>query len=153
MIEKAPEISFRPMRVEDVDRIMEIEHASFSTPWSRRAFINEITENRLARYFVVISNGVIAGYCGMWLIFDEAHITNIAIHPEFRGQKLGDALLAYVCRQAKEMGAERVTLEVRKSNTVAQKLYAKHGFLPYGIRKEYYTDNREDAIVMWKDSL
>lgn len=144
-----PHIVFRPMKLSDLPVIMEVERASFPTPWPRQAFYNELVHNRFARYSVIQVDGRVVGYCGLWLLLDEAHITNIAIHPNFRGRGLGKALLSYVMRQAKEWGAGKMTLEVRVSNKIAQRLYKKMGFEPSGIRPRYYTDNQEDAIIMW----
>jgi len=144
-----PHIVFRPMKLSDLPVIMEVEQASFPTPWPRQAFYNELIHNRFARYSVIQVNGRVVGYCGLWLLLDEAHITNIAIHPDYRGQGLGEALLSYMMQRAKEWGAGKMTLEVRVSNTIAQRLYKKLGFEPSGIRPRYYTDNQEDAIIMW----
>lgn len=144
-----PNVVFRPMKLSDLPVIMEVEQSSFPTPWPRQAFYNELVHNRFARYSVVQVNGRVVGYCGLWLLLDEAHITNIAIHPDFRGQGLGESLLAYMMRRAKEWGAGKMTLEVRTSNIIAQRLYKKMGFEPSGIRSRYYTDNQEDAIIMW----
>src|SRR5690606_18000471 len=144
-----PHIVFRPMQLSDLPVIMEVEHASFSTPWPRQAFYNALMHNRFARYSVIQVDGPVGGYCGLWLLLDEAHITNIAIHPQFRGRGLGESLLSYVMQRAREWGAGKMTLEVRVSNTIAQRLYKKLGFEPSGIRPRYYTDNQEDAIIMW----
>jgi [ribosomal protein S18]-alanine N-acetyltransferase len=140
---------FRHMREDDIEQIVNIENLSFATPWSRESFFNELNKNQFATYVVMEDGEKIIGYCGMWLIVDEAHITNIAVLPEYRGRKLGDALLAKVIETARDMGAKSMTLEVRVSNHVAQNLYRKYGFKNGGIRKGYYTDNHEDAIVMW----
>jgi ribosomal-protein-alanine N-acetyltransferase len=140
---------FRFMREEDIDQIVNIEKLSFATPWSKESFYNELNKNQFATYVVIEDSEKVIGYCGVWLIIDEAHITNIAILPEYRGRKLGDALLAKVITTVKEMGAKSVTLEVRVTNTVAQNLYRKFGFENGGIRKNYYSDNQEDALVMW----
>ena len=137
------------MTLQDLDRIVEIEQRSFTLPWSRSSFYQELTNNRYARYIVMEHDGQIIGYCGMWLVMDEAHITNIAVLPEFRGKKLGEALMKQAMALAREEGAQTMTLEVRVSNTVAQSLYRKLGFLNGGIRKRYYSDNQEDALVMW----
>ncbi len=142
-------MNFRFMREEDIDRILVIEHASFTTPWSREAFYNELNHNKFAIYIVIEVDNEIAGYCGVWIVIDEAHVTNIAILPEFRGQKLGEALMEKLFEVARTMGAKSMTLEVRVSNHIAQSLYRKFGFEKGGIRKNYYTDNQEDAIVMW----
>ena len=137
------------MTLQDLDRIVEIEQLSFTLPWSRPSFYQELTNNPYARYIVMEHDGQIIGYCGMWLVMDEAHITNIAVLPQFRGKKLGEALMRQAMTLAREEGAQTMTLEVRVSNTVAQSLYRKLGFLNGGIRKRYYSDNQEDALVMW----
>lgn len=137
------------MTLQDLDRIIEIEQRSFTLPWSRSSFHQELTNNPYARYIVMEYDGQIIGYCGMWLVMDEAHITNIAVLPEFRGKKLGEALMKQAMALAREEGAKTMTLEVRVSNIVAQSLYRKLGFLNGGIRKRYYSDNQEDALVMW----
>ncbi|WP_226679454.1 ribosomal protein S18-alanine N-acetyltransferase [Mesobacillus jeotgali] len=142
-------ITFRNMTVDDLDQVMEVEVNSFTIPWSREAFFNELTKNQFARYLIVEVDQKVVGYCGVWIIIDEAHITNIALLPEYRGLKLGEALMAKVMELAREMGALRVTLEVRVSNERAQNLYRKFGFEEGAIRKQYYTDNMEDALVMW----
>jgi ribosomal-protein-alanine N-acetyltransferase len=143
------EIQFRPMQLTDLAAIVELEIASFPTPWPRQAFYNELMFNRFADYTVLTVNGQVAGYCGFWLILDEAHITNIAVHPEFRGKGYGKRLLQYVMERARRLGALKMTLEVRVSNHVAQSLYEKMGFVRSGVRKGYYTDNKEDALIMW----
>ncbi|WP_066057326.1 ribosomal protein S18-alanine N-acetyltransferase [Robertmurraya korlensis] len=140
---------FRYLKEEDIDQILKIEELSFATPWTRQSFENELNLNQFAVYLVLEKEGQIVGYCGMWLIVDEAHITNIAVLPEFRGQKLGEAILRMIMEIAKKRGAKTMTLEVRVSNEVAQSLYRKLGFMNGGIRKKYYTDNYEDALVMW----
>jgi ribosomal-protein-alanine N-acetyltransferase len=143
------EVSFRFMTLQDLDRIIEIEQLSFTLPWSRSSFYQELTNNPYARYIVLEYDGQVIGYCGMWLVMDEAHITNIAVLPQFRGKKLGEALMRQAMALAREEGAKTMTLEVRVSNVVAQSLYRKLGFLNGGIRKRYYSDNQEDALVMW----
>src|SRR5690606_25175886 len=102
-----------------------------------------------AEYFVIEDNEQIFGYCGLWVIVDQAQITNIAILPKYRGKKYGELLFTYVLAKAKEKGAKELTLEVRVSNIVAQKLYKKYGLVPVGVRKNYYVDNQEDALLMW----
>ncbi len=139
----------RYMVKEDIDEVLVVESKSFATPWSRTAFLNEIVHNQFAHYLVIEHEGVIIGYCGVWIIVDEAHITNIAIDPKYRGLKLGEQLLIHAIELARTLGGAKMTLEVRVSNHVAQGLYSKLGFQPGGIRKQYYTDNQEDALVMW----
>ena len=142
-------MTFRMMNVDDIDQVLEVEGQSFTLPWSREAFFNELNVNQYAVYVVIEDNGKIAGYCGSWVVIDESHITNIAILPEYRGKKLGEALLRKMIELSISMGAIRMTLEVRVSNVVAISLYEKLGFQKGGIRKRYYTDNHEDAYVMW----
>ncbi|MEW6623665.1 MAG: ribosomal protein S18-alanine N-acetyltransferase [Bacillota bacterium] len=146
-----PEFEIRPMTIEDIEHVVQIERLSFTSPWSRLAFEAEVYNNKFAHYYVAQGNGGVVGYAGMWIIFDEAHITNIAVHPEFRGLKYGKRLTAELMIQAVKLGAKRITLEVRVSNVIAQKLYESMGFASVGIRKKYYTDNNEDALIMWKD--
>jgi len=145
------EINVRKATIEDVDAILEIEESSFPTPWSKEAFIGELTQNDFAQYFIIEYNHHIVGYVGMWLILDEAHITNIAILPQARGLKLGEFLMRYVMNIAQLVGATGMTLEVRVSNNIAIALYKKLGFEQHGIRKNYYNDHgkKEDAMIMW----
>lgn len=142
-------ITFRYMEIKDIDDVLKIEHESFAVPWSREAFINEIEVNRFAVYVVLEDGGKVVGYCGVWVIVDEAHVTNIALLPEYRGKKLGEALLIQVIEVTKKMGAIKMTLEVRVNNHVAQGLYRKLGFQDGAIRKGYYAETKEDALVMW----
>lgn len=143
-------VSVREMLESDIDRVLEIEKESFSPPWSREAFLLELTKNILAKYIVVEVDGKVVGYGGIWLILDEGHITNIAIDKEYRGLGLGDKLLEGLIQLCVDRDIKVITLEVRKSNEVAKELYKKHGFKECGIRPGYYTNNNEDAIIMWK---
>jgi ribosomal-protein-alanine N-acetyltransferase len=144
-------LSFRNMRLEDIDTICRIEEESFSSPWTEAAFHNELVNNQFAHYVVMLFDGEVIGYGGMWTIMDEAHVTNIAIRIPFRGRKLGERLLAELQTRAMLRGANRMTLEVRVSNQIAQRLYEKMGFYSVGLRKGYYSDNMEDALIMWAD--
>lgn len=140
------------MTVADLDEVLEIERLSFHTPWSRRSFLYELLENQRALYITArhAETGSILGYIGMWVIFDEGHITNLAVRPEYRRHGIGAFLLDNLAALAKERGVSRLTLEVRQSNIGAQLLYTKHGFTSSGIRRRYYRDNNEDALIMWK---
>ncbi|NHM33241.1 ribosomal protein S18-alanine N-acetyltransferase [Neobacillus terrae] len=141
--------SFRFMQEKDIEQVHRIEELSFSIPWSKEAFYNELFENKFAVYIVLEMDGKIVGYCGVWIVIDEAHVTNVAILPEYRGMKLGEALMMCLMNVAREKGAKTMTLEARVSNHIALSLYRKMGFQDGGIRKNYYTDNQEDALVMW----
>jgi ribosomal-protein-alanine N-acetyltransferase len=138
-----------PMKAEDVDDVSQLEKLCFSLPWSREAFRMEVEQNKCARYFTVRVDGQLAGYGGMWLVLDEAHITNIAVHPEYRRRGLGRLIMHALMEEAARLGVERMTLEVRVSNVTAIHLYKSMGFEEGGIRKGYYANNREDALIMW----
>lgn len=137
----------------DVDGVYAVEVETFSTPWSKAAFETELTGNDLAYYFVAEEEGKTIGYAGMWIIVDEAHITNVAISAAFRGRGIGEVLMKSLMSQARERGAQSMTLEVRVTNEAAQRLYAKLGFVRKGLRRQYYSDNKEDALIMWLDQL
>ncbi|ETT52443.1 ribosomal-protein-alanine acetyltransferase [Paenibacillus sp. FSL R7-269] len=145
------ELVFRLMLLEDVPEILVIEREAFTMPWTEEAFRNELTHNHFAKYMVMELAGHIIGYAGMWAIVDEAHVTNIALLEAYRGRKWGERLLDELMRTAAYLGMQSITLEVRVSNEVAQNLYRKKGFKPAGTRKGYYSDNREDALIMWAD--
>ncbi|HBQ64692.1 MAG TPA: ribosomal-protein-alanine N-acetyltransferase [Clostridiales bacterium] len=141
-----------PMEFKHIDRIMQIELLSFKDPWSRNSFLGEL-ENPAARYLVAELGGEVVGYGGYWLIIDEAHITNVAVHPDYRRQGVGEAILEAMIHLSQKENAVAMTLEVRVSNKAAQQLYARHGFTVAGLRKRYYQDNGEDALILWrKDS-
>ena len=146
-------ICIRPIESNDIDRVMELEKICFSTPWSREAFQIEVEQNRFASYFVVESRGHIVGYGGMWHIIGEVHITNIAIHPDFRRKGIGRELMLFLMESALSHGAKKMTLEVRKSNIGAKSLYRGLDFIEKGIRKGYYGDTGEDAIIMWNEDI
>jgi len=139
------------MRLRDLDQVLRIERLSFSAPWSRAAFLSELLENDRARYFVARIGDQVVGYTGMWIIIDEGHITNVAVHPHWRNRGIATQLLDALHDVARANGVRRMTLEVRKSNIVAHTLYEKLGFRDAGIRRAYYRDNNEDAIIMWKE--
>lgn len=147
------EVAYTFMQMDHLEQVMSIENACYTTPWSRTAFVQELMNNDLAVYLVALYKGQVVGYCGMWIIIDEAHITTIAVHPEFRRQKIASTLLKASIDLAKFKGAHSATLEVRASNEGAKTLYQKFGFEPAGIRKGYYSDNKEDAIIMWKEDV
>jgi len=133
-----------------IDDIIIIENLSFKTPWSRESITQEICENKSAIYLCATVAGSAVGYAGMWHICDEGHITNIAVHPEYRRNRVGSALMEALLEAARERSIRALTLEVKRSNCNAQQLYKKYGFAEEGFRKGYYADNNEDAIIMWK---
>lgn len=145
------DVLIRPMTIADIPAVIAIEQTSFGEPWSAQAFEQELKENMLAKYIIVELEGNIVGYGGLWIIVDEAHVTNIAIHPSYRQQGMGSLLMKKLQHTAVYFGAKRMTLEVRVSNEVAQHLYERYGFVGAGIREGYYTDNNEDALIMWAE--
>lgn len=143
------ELTTREIKEEDIEDILEIEEEAFTTPWSEEAFKSEI-KNNLAHYLVVEIDGRVVGYGGVWLIIDEAHITNIAVLQDYKGKGIGNKILTGLIEYSTSLGIRNMTLEVRESNFVARRLYEKHGFVSYGIRPKYYVDDNEDAIIMWR---
>lgn len=150
---EAAEVDIREMQLLDLDGVLWVEQSSFRTPWTRTMFEDEFKNPEMARYLIAQCGGHVVGYMGFWLIQKEAHITNLAVHPAFRRRKIGERLLFACMRQARRLGAERATLEVRASNDAAKKLYEKYGFQLVALRKKYYNDNNEDAWIMWMNDL
>lgn len=147
------EVHVALMRTEDVEAVHEIEKACFAIPWSRESFLQEVTENACARYLVLFEGDVPVAYAGMWLVLNEAHVTNIAVRPDRRGLGYGEKITRALIQLAADSGMTWMTLECRKSNLVAQNLYRKLGFADVGFRKNYYADNREDALIMELNAL
>lgn len=146
------ECVIRRMVEGDIDAVAAIEAATFPTPWSRDAFASEM-RNVAARYLVAEVEGVVIGFAGAWIILDEAHVTNIAVLRAYRGRGFGRLLTAGLMQYLANLGAAYVTLEVRRSNAVAQGLYESLGFQRLGVRKRYYEDNGEDALIMVCDRM
>ncbi len=143
-------IDFRPMIASDVERVMEIERASFPYPWSQAFFYQELKVSCASAVLALAGEQAI-GYVIYWLVSGEVDIHNLAVHPGYRRRGVARALLHWVIGDAKERGAGRITLEVRKSNTGAQDLYRSLGFAEQGVRKGYYSDDGEDALAMALD--
>jgi ribosomal-protein-alanine N-acetyltransferase len=143
------------MVLSDLDEVMEIEPVAFgSHHWSRQSFLNELN-NPGGHYYVACAedDGRLCGYSGFWLIGEEAHITTLAVHPDYRRQYVGERLLLNDIHAARRVGARWMTLEVRVSNEAAQNLYYKYGFKSLGLRRNYYQDNNEDAMVLWTENI
>ncbi len=171
------------MLLEDIPQVVEIERQAFPSPWPARAYRYEVTQNRLAHYFVArqqvaeepreqpeeetgllqrlqtwthrghADHRPIVGYCGFWVVAQEAHISTIAVDPQYRGLGIGQLLLVTAIEKAMELDATLISLEVRVSNFAAQNLYRKYGFKVAGRRLRYYSDNREDALIMTADHI
>ena len=145
--------TLRPMVVEDLPQVTEIEQESFPHPWSEDYFHHELTANRIARYLVVCQAAVVLGYIGLWLIVGEIHITTLASHERHRRQGIADLLLISAIELAQEHNARFITLEVRESNLAARALYTKYGFAEGGIRHRYYSETGEDAVIMSTENI
>lgn len=136
-----------------LDDVLRIEKDSFPDPWSLRSFHREINENPYAHYFTALNNSKVIGYIGGWVIIDELHITNLAVDPLYRRKGVAQKLLNRLAVRAKQEGSLRVTLEVRVSNSSAIALYKKYGFISVGSRPKYYSNDHEDALIMWKEII
>jgi ribosomal-protein-alanine N-acetyltransferase len=146
-------LDISPMVLDDIPAVLQIEALSFQSTWPANAFTNELRDNKLAYYFVGRLDGRIVAYGGIWVILEDSHVTTIAVHPDVRGQRLGEELLVHLLDEAIQRDASWITLEVRETNDVAQKLYRKYGFTVVSTRRGYYSDNNESALVMWAGNL
>ena len=140
-------VTYRRMTLADAEAVHAIEVETFPEPWSLQSFQKEMTRNACARYIVAEEDGAVLGYAGAWLILDEGHITNVAVTKSRRGEGIGEALMRALMQYAANMGVQYMTLEVRKTNLIAQALYRKLRFIQLGVRKRYYEDNGEDALL------
>jgi len=151
--ERPGRLSILPMTTSDIPAVTRIERASFSTVWPSDAFYNELSTNKLAHYFVGRFDHRVVGYGGLWVILEDSHVTTLAVDPEYRGRGFGEVLLLRLIDEAIERDAAWMTLEVRESNAVAQRLYRKYGFTTVTMRTGYYSDDNESALIMWAGSL
>lgn len=135
----------------DLDAILEVDAESFLRPWTREMYEAELRNPAVTRIFLVRTGNQVAGYCAAWFLPGELHINNLAIRPALRRQRLASLLLAAVLDAAGAAGCQRATLEVRRSNHAARKLYEGMGFQLAGIRHDYYAEPVEDALILWRD--
>jgi ribosomal-protein-alanine N-acetyltransferase len=142
-------IKIRRARLEDANAVADLERLCFASPWSKNDLEKDICENILASYMVAESRGILIGYAGVWVVTDEGHITNVAVHPDWRNGGVATMLLSQLLETARQKGARRFTLEVNVSNEKAAALYEKFGFRVEGFRKGYYRDTGDDAAIMW----
>ena len=139
---------------QDLDGVLAVESESFTNPWTRDMYAWELQNRSMCHILVVRTPECrVAGFCAFWLVFDEVHINNIAMLPDFRAQGIGTALLKQVLAEGQQLGARRATLEVRASNAGARRLYERMGFYVAGVRRNYYSDPVEDALILWRDEL
>ena len=136
----------------EIDEVLAVEQASFTNPWTREMYLTELGHEGIS--FVYLARDAerrMIGFCSFWRILDELHINNLAVLPTHRRQGVASALLTSVLREGARLGTRRVTLEVRLSNDAARRLYERFGFSVAGVRREYYSNPVEDAIVLWRD--
>ena len=143
-------LAIEPMALTDLSWVLEIERASFSTPWSEASFRHELFDNPYSHLFVMKGTRVpgVVAYASVWIVDQELRINNIGVHPCWRQKGIGTRLLRFLIAHAARHGCAEATLEVRPSNEPAIHVYRKAGFRPVGRRKNYYIDTREDAVVM-----
>ena len=144
------DVKIRRMNLEDVDGVMNVETKCFKIAWSKESFEYEMKENNKALYVIAEYRGSILGYAGLWKILDEGHITNIAVLDEYRRNGIATLMLDTLIKLAKEQDVKSFTLEVKHTNNIAINLYENFGFSACGLRKGYYKDTNDDAIIMWR---
>jgi ribosomal-protein-alanine N-acetyltransferase len=137
---------------DDLDGVLAVDEASFSRPWTRTMYEAEFLSQPTARLYVLRLDGcLVAGYVATWIVLDEVHINNLAVRPEYRGRGYGSALLTHALAEGEREGAGRATLEVRRSNDAARRLYERFGFRVAGVRRDYYSHPVEDALILWRE--
>jgi len=151
MTEDNSQLQYRRLTHADLDAVHALELQCFTAPWSREAFVSEFNAPHRAIYYGALFNNTLLAYGGYWLVLDEAHITNIAVHRQARRQGIGLGLMRILEADAAQRQVALLTLEVRRSNLAAQSLYGGLGYKQVGIRKRYYPDNAEDALIFTKE--
>src|SRR5919106_2387162 len=149
----SPDIEIVPMRRRHIRGVMAIERQVYPRPWSPNLFLSEIHAGPTRAYIVALAGAAVIGYGGLMCYGEEAHVTTIAVEPDQQRLKIGTRLLFELIEAARRMGAHAVSLEVRVTNWGAQRMYGKFGFRPVGVRKNYYQETSEDALVMWADDV
>ena len=152
-VDLGPGVTLAPMRRRHLRAVMRIETLVYPRPWSASLFMSELALRGTRAYHVAkLDNGVV-GYSGLMLGTEDAHVTTIAVDPEYHRLGIGTRLMLNMARASRERGSRNMTLEVRVGNTGAQALYHRFGFAPAGIRKNYYSETNEDALVMWATDI
>jgi [ribosomal protein S18]-alanine N-acetyltransferase len=138
---------------DDLDGVLHVEAESFTNPWTRDMYAWELQNRSVCHIYVVRTEACrVAAFCAFWLVFDEIHINNVAVLPEYRGHGIGTSLMQHVLAEALRLGAKRATLEVRASNAAALRLYERLGFYVAARRRNYYSNPVEDALILWRDA-
>ena len=147
------EVHLVPMRRRHLRSVLRSEAQVYPRPWSVSLFMSELALRSTRAYYVARVDGLVVAYAGLMLIGEDAHVTTIAVDPAWQRHKIGTRLLAFLARESLRRGARNLTLEVRVSNQPAQGMYLQFGFKPAGIRKGYYQETNEDALVMWAEDI
>ncbi|HUQ39646.1 MAG TPA: ribosomal protein S18-alanine N-acetyltransferase [Acidimicrobiales bacterium] len=147
------DVQLVPMRRRHLRTVLRIEATVYPRPWSLSLFMSELALRATRIYTVARAEGVVAGYAGLMLTGEDAHVTTIAVDPAFHRNKIATRLMLFMARAARDKGCRNLTLEVRVGNEAAKDLYRQFGFLPAGIRKGYYAETNEDALVMWAENI
>lgn len=142
-----------PMRRRHLRTVVRIEQSVYPTPWSHNLFLSEIALRISRVYLVARVGGTVVGYGGVMLVGEDAHVTTIAVDPAWHRRQIATRLLLQLTRSAIERGARNLTLEVRMTNSGAQELYRRFGFAPVGVRRGYYVETKEDALIMWAEHI
>jgi ribosomal-protein-alanine N-acetyltransferase len=149
----ALEVHLVPMRRRHLRSVLRIESQVYPRPWSLSLFLSELALRTSRHYLVARVDGMVVGYAGLMFTGDDGHVTTIAVDPAWHRAKIGSRLMVGLAKAALERGARNLTLEVRVSNTGAQAMYERFGFANAGIRKNYYVETNEDALVMWAEHI
>ena len=147
------EITIAPMHRRDLKSVVRIEGEVYPRPWSTSLFLSELALANSRAYFVAKSGRHVVGYAGLMMSDTDGHITTVAVDPDWQREKIATRMLVVLAREAIRRGATSLTLEVRVANKGAQALYRRFGFLPVGVRRNYYQETNEDALVMWADDV
>jgi ribosomal-protein-alanine N-acetyltransferase len=155
IVEAHVSITIEPIASEqDLDAVLAIETASFTSPWTREMYLAELQNVGMSFCYLARDESArVVGFCSFWRVLDELHINNLAVHPSVRRRGIGASLLSFVLNEGARMGARRATLEVRRSNDAARHLYERLGFAAAGVRRAYYSNPVEDALVLWRENL
>ena len=148
-----PDVVLTPMRRRHLRGVLRIEAQVYPRPWSLRLFMSELALRSTRAYTVALVDGMVAGYSGLMLSGEDGHVTTLAVDPQWQRHGIGSRLLLRMARTAVDRGARHLTLEVRVTNDRAQALYRRFGFAPAGVRKNYYVETNEDALVMWANDI
>jgi ribosomal-protein-alanine N-acetyltransferase len=152
-VSSGPQFWIEPLAGEpDLDGVLQVEAESFTNPWTREMYAWELQNRTICHIYVVrTADCPVAAFCAFWLVFDEIHINNVAVLPQFRGHGIGTTLMQHVLAEGHRLGARRATLEVRASNEAALRLYERLGFYTAATRRNYYSNPVEDALILWRD--